>query len=416
METPLIELSAVQVLAVACAGVLLGTFIKHRAPIFDRLNIPAPIVGGLLFALAILAMRDRVLNVKLDASLQSILMVAFFTTVGMGASLSLLKRGGVQVAIFFGIASAGALLQNLLGIGLAKLLGVSPLLGIVTGSVALTGGPATALAFGKTFEAMGVAGASAVGVAAAMFGISAGGLLGGFLGGRLIEGKKLKPGPGAQPDPNTAGAEAVTYQGQPATIDAPVPMHDESEAEENALLRTVLAVGIAMGLGTLVSRGIEAMGVTVPIYIGAMIVAAVIRNLDEKFGWLKIQQHRMDAVGNVALQLFIVMALMTLELWKLVDLAGPLLVMLICQIILVVLMVVGLVFMIMGRDYEAAVMAGGFTGFMLGTTANAMACMDVLVKKYGPAPRAFIVVPIVGCFLIDFTNALFITGLANIFK
>ncbi|HSI06918.1 MAG: sodium/glutamate symporter [Myxococcota bacterium] len=415
METPLIELSAVQVLAVACFGVLLGTFIKHRAPIFDRLNIPAPIVGGLVFAVAILLMRDRVLNVKLDNSLQDILMVAFFTTVGMGASLSLLKRGGVQVAIFFGIASAGALLQDLLGIGLAKLLGVSPLLGIVAGSVALTGGPATALAFGKTFEEMGVAGASAIGVAAAMFGISAGGLLGGFLGGRLIEGRKLERGRGTSPNPVTAEAEAVAYQGQPASMEAPVPMHDESEAEENALLRTVLAVGVAMGLGTLVSKGIAQAGITVPMYIGAMIVAAVIRNLDERFGWLKIQQHRMDAVGNVALQIFIVMALMTLKLWTLIDLAGPFLVMLLCQIILVALMVVG-VFVLMGRDYEAAVMAGGFTGFMLGTTANAMACMDVLVKKYGPAPRAFIVVPIVGAFLIDPVNALFITTLANIFK
>jgi ESS family glutamate:Na+ symporter len=248
-----------------------------------------------------------------------------------------------------------------------------------------------------------------------MFGISAGGLLGGFFGGRLIEGRKLERGKGTSPSPMTADAEAVAYQGEPASIEAPVPMHDESEGEENALLRTVLAVGVAMGLGTLVSKGIAQAGITVPMYIGAMIVAAVIRNLDEKFGWLKIQQHRMDAVGNVALQVFIVMALMTLKLWTLIDLAGPFLVMLLCQIILVALMVVG-VFALMGRDYEAAVMAGGFTGFMLGTTANAMACMDVLVKKYGPAPRAFIVVPIVGAFLIDPVNALFITTLANVFK
>lgn len=415
METPLIELSSVQVLALACFGVLLGIFIKHRMPIFDRFNIPAPILGGLIFAVIILAMRDRVLNVKLDNSLQDLLMVAFFTTVGMGASLSLLKRGGVQVAIFFGIASAGALLQDLIGIGLAKLLGVSPLLGIVSGSVALTGGPATALAFGKTFEDMGVAGASAIGVAAAMFGISAGGLLGGFLGGKLIEKNKLERGKGEHRKRNTEEAEIMAYQGQDPGIDAPVPMHDESEAEENALLRTVIAVGIAMGLGTLVSRAIDATGFTVPMYIGAMMVAAVIRNVDEKFGWLKIEQHRMDAVGNVALQIFIVMALMTLKLWTLIDLAGPFLIMLLCQMLLVTLLVLG-VFYIMGRDYEAAVMAGGFTGFMLGTTANAMACMDVLVKKYGPAPRAFIVVPIVGAFLIDPVNALFITGLANIFK
>jgi ESS family glutamate:Na+ symporter len=208
----------------------------------------------------------------------------------------------------------------------------------------------------------------------------------------------------------------MAYQGESPNIEAPVPMHDRSESEENALLGTVLAVGVAMGLGTLVSKLIAHAGITVPMYIGAMVVAAVIRNLDEKFGWLKIEQHRMDAVGNVALQIFIVMALMTLKLWTLVDLAGPFLIMLVCQIALVVVMVVGMVFMLMGRDYEAAVMAGGFTGFMLGTTANAMACMDVLVKKYGPAPRAYMVVPIVGAFLIDPMNALIITTLAQIFK
>ncbi len=410
-----IHLNAVQYLALAAAGVLLGTVIKHRMPVFDRFNIPAPIIGGMVYAIALLAMRDRVLNVTMDDSLKEIAMVAFFTTVGMGASISLIRRGGIQVLVFFGVATLGALLQDLLGIGMAKLLNVSPLLGIVTGSVALTGGPATALAFGKTFEDMGVAGASAVGVAAAMAGITAGGLLGGFLGGMIIKRRKLQSSARVTGG-STEAVEATVYRDEALATPAPVPIHDESEGEDNLLLRSIICVAIAMGIGSLISLGIKNTGIVLPIYVGAMLAAAVIRNIDEFTNWFKIEQHRIDAIGNVALQIFIVMALMSLELWKLVDLAGPLLAMLIAQIVLVALMVVFLVFMIMGRDYEAAVMAGGFTGFMLGTTANAMACMDVLVKKHGPAPRAFMVVPIVGAFLIDFTNAGLVTFLANLFR
>lgn len=411
-----IHLSSVQYLAIACFGVLLGTFIKHRFPIFDRFNIPAPIIGGLIFAIALLGMRDRVLNVTMDDSLKDIAMVAFFTTVGMGASISLIRRGGIQVVVFFAVATVGALLQNLVGIGLSKLMNVSPLLGIVTGSVALTGGPATALAFGKTFEDMGVAGASAVGVAAAMAGITAGGLLGGFLGGLLVRRNKLKSLVTHSSAQHTEAVEQTVYGDESVAVTDPSPMHDESEGEDNALLRAIISVAIAMGVGSIVSFGIKSSGIVLPVYVGAMLAAAIIRNIDEFTHRFRIEQHRVDAIGNVALQIFIVMALMSLELWKLVDLAGPLLVMLVAQIILVALMVLFLVFNVMGRDYEAAVMAGGFTGFMLGTAANAMACMDVLVKKHGPAPRAFMVVPIVGCFLIDFTNAGLVTLLANLFR
>ncbi|MBC7794932.1 MAG: sodium/glutamate symporter [Clostridia bacterium] len=418
-----ITLTEVQFLALACAGVLLGTLVKKRFPVFDRFNIPAPIIGGFLYAIALLAMHDRILNVHMGSTLKDVAMVTFFTTVGMGASISLMRRGGVQVLVFFAVATVGVLLQDLLGIGLAKLLGVSPLLGIVTASVALTGGPATALAFGQWFEERGVAGASVVGVASAMAGITAGGLLGGYLGGVLINRRKLVSVgtpflvDAGYPTANlTAEVEVAVYRDEPSAIESPLPMHDESEAEDSALLRAIVVVAIAMGVGSMISYGIERMMVVLPVYVGAMIAAAVIRNVDEYTGWFKIEQHRIDAIGNVALQIFIVMALMSLELWKLVELAGPFIIMLLAQIVLVVLMVVFLVFNVMGRDYEAAVMAGGFTGFMLGTTANAMACMDVLVKKYGPAPRAFVVVPIVGCFLIDFTNAGLVTFLANLFR
>jgi ESS family glutamate:Na+ symporter len=349
----------------------------------------------------------------MDLALRDILMIAFFTTVGMSASLRLVKVGGIQVVLFFGVATIGAVLQNLLGIAGARLLGIDPLLGIVSGSVALTGGPATALAFGATFEKLGVAGASTLGLASATFGITAGGLLGGWIGGTLIRRGSLKPETVA-PNP-AARADALVYAGD--TLETPAsPMHDESEAEHSPLFRTLILIAVAMGIGSVIGAGIGKLGIILPAYIGAMLAAAVIRNLDDRFGWFGISQHLVDAVGNMSLSVFIVMALLTLRLWELVHLALPVLALLILQVALVWLMCVTLAYRAMGRDYEAAVMSGGFCGFMLGTTANAMACMDVLVRKFGPAPRAFIVVPVVGAFLIDFTNALVITVMMNMLR
>src|SRR6185436_7102800 len=193
MNVPVWKLTAVQVLAFACVGLAIGLWLKRKFPVLDRLNIPASIVGGLLFSIGALAMRDRVFNIEPDLILRDILMIAFFTTIGMGASLRLLKRGGIQVGLFFAFSALIAVFQNALGMATATLFGLNPLVGILTGSVALTGGPATALAFGESFEQWGVAAAPAMGVAAAMFGILAGGLVGGPVGGSLIERFRLKP-------------------------------------------------------------------------------------------------------------------------------------------------------------------------------------------------------------------------------
>jgi ESS family glutamate:Na+ symporter len=411
---PVWKLNAVQVLAFACLGAAIGAWIKKKIPVLDRLNIPASIVGGLIYAILTLILRDRYVNIEMDLVLREILMVAFFTTVGMSASLRLVKEGGVQVLIFFALATAGAVAQNLLGIGAAKLLGLNPLLGIISGSVALTGGPATALAFGSTFEKIGVAGASTLGLASATFGITAGGLLGGWIGASLIARYKLKPVAVGTPK-GTADTETLVYAEDPSTVPA-TPMDDESESEHSPLFQTIILIAVAMGIGTVIGSWFTSLGLVLPAYIGAMIAAAILRNLDDYFRWFRISQHLVDLTGNISLYIFIVMALMTLRLWELVNLAGPVLVMLVLQIGLVWLMCVLPSFRLMGKDYEAAVMAGGFCGFMLGTTANAMACMDVLVRKFGPAPRAFIVVPVVGAFLIDFTNALVITAMMNFFR
>ncbi|HYP12554.1 MAG TPA: sodium/glutamate symporter [Bryobacteraceae bacterium] len=404
-----VKLNAIQVLALSCFGLVMGSWLKRRLPVLDYLNIPAAIIGGLIYASLILVLRDRVVNFEMDLVLQGILMITFFTTIGMSASLGLVRKGGPQVLLFFVIATVGAVLQNVLGIGLANVFGLNPLLGIISGSVALTGGPATALSFGPTFEGLGVAGATTLGVSSAMFGITAGGLSGGFIGGRLIDRYRLQARPVPGPSAEQLLYADASEQAEPSRI------ADESDSEESVLLRNVIVIAIAMGLGSIISGWFTANQIVLPAYIGAMMAASVIRNLDDKWRFAGISQSHVDTIGNISLSMFIVMALLTLRLWELVHLAGPMFGMLFGQIVLVVLMCVG-VFFLMGRDYESAVMAGGFSGFMLGTTANAMACMSVLREKYGPAPRAFIVVPLVGASLIDFTNAAIITQMANLFK
>jgi ESS family glutamate:Na+ symporter len=329
------------------------------------------------------------------------------------------------MAVFFLFSSVAAVLQNILGVGLARALGLDPLLGIVAGSIALTGGPATALAFGPTFESMGVAGATTLGVASGMFGITTAGLLGGFIGGSLIRKHGLSgpPAQGQQPsEAPTPPASSSPSDGRtdrkapipvagPAQPDPGLPARPRSEA--SPLFKNVTAVSIAMGLGTLISAWLENRGITLPPYVGAMIFAALMRNLDDRLGWLGIEQHHVDTIANISLHLFIVMAMLTLRLWELAHLALPTLMILAAQVVLVWLLCVTASFYLMGRDYESAVMASGFCGFMLGTTANAVACMDLLVHKYGLAPKAFIIVPLVGAFLIDLANAVIISGMAT---
>lgn len=414
MPVTVVRLDAVQVLAVAALGVVTGAWLKRRVPLLDRLHIPASVVGGMLWALLVLLLRDRWLNVEMDMTLRDIFMVAFFTSVGISARLTLIRQGGRQVFALWLLATGGAVLQNAVGIGLAVLLRLDPLIGVVCGSVSMTGGPATALAFGATFEQMGLAGATTLGIAAAMFGITWSGLLGGYAGGRIIERQGLRPASrsnianGLEQLEQIARARDV----EPGTLLAA----GGNVAGEASLLSNVVAIAVAMGLGTLLSRAIERAGVVLPAYIGAMVAAAFLRNLDDRFHFARITQRHIDEIAGVALNLFIVMALLTLRLWELVHLAGPVLLILTAQVVLTWLLAAAVSFPMMGRDYESAVMAAGYIGFMLGTTANALACMQVLTEKYGSAVRAVVVVSLVGAFLIDFTNALVITVTANLLR
>jgi len=393
------KLNAVQVLALGCAAIGIGAWLKKKLSILDRLCIPTSIIGGLLFALIALALHDRIANFEPDTVLRDLLMIAFMTTIGLSARLELIRRGGVQVLLMLALATAGAVLQNVLGIGLAKAMGLNPLVGILSGSVALTGGPGTSLAFGPTFERMGVRGATELATASAIFGITIAGLIGGYLGKRLIHRHNLQ-------------ASAVTQQ----TSSLTESVADSEPHHAGMLLPAVLVLGVAMGLGNLISTGLERSGVILPPYIGAMIAAAVIRNLNDRFPVVRISQTSVNECSVISLYLFIAMAVLSLRLWELAYLVLPMLIILAAQVVLCWLMCVTACFYLMGRDYESAVMSSGFCGFSLGITADAVACMEELVEKFGPAPQSFLVVPVVGAFLIDFTNSLIITSMANLVK
>jgi ESS family glutamate:Na+ symporter len=397
MNVVTVQFGPFELLGLAAFGILIGRWIKNGLPVLDRLNIPASIVGGFVYALLALALRDRVLNYELQTTVRDVLMVTFFATIGMNASLKLLKVGGTQVAIFFAAAVFGLVLQIAWGVGAAALFGLDPLIGLISGAVALTGGPATALAFGPVFEGHGVVSASALGVGSAMFGIVVGGLVGGYVGGRLIRRHGLKP------------VESVVDPGVP-------DVSDSMEAGGGSWFDSVLMLCLAMGLGIVLNRLITGLGATFPVYIGPMICAAILRNLDDAFSGAHVSPSRMDQIGTISLELFIVMALLSLRLWEIANLALPVLVILCGQMALLIALCWLLIFRLMGRDHQAAVMATGYFGFMMGTTANAMACMNELVRRYGPAPHAFFVVTIVGTLFIDFVNALLITLSINLLR
>jgi len=397
---------------VAFGGVVLflGHGVRRAIPPLAKYNVPAPVIGGLLVAAAMLWARSRGATLAtFDTRLQTPFMIAFFTTVGFGASLSLLKVGGPQVVLFLLLATVLAVVQNAIGVLIALPMGMHPLFGVLNGSVTLTGGPATGLAFAPAFEQAGVPGAATVAIAAAMVGIVSGGLIGGPVGTILIERYHLRRKTRtAHHDPPLA--TQIVEDRLPEPPAAAPPGEDK---ESYALLKALVVILAAMWGGAGVGGWLTAAGITLPAYIGAMLVAAIIRNVDDATGIIGLSQRTIDDLGSVALSLFLVLALMTLRLWELAGLALPMVAILAAQVALIVA-VCWPTFRIMGRDYDAAVMGAGLCGFMLGTTANAMANMEALVDRYGPAPRAFLVVPMVGAFFIDFVNAVIITVCLNL--
>jgi ESS family glutamate:Na+ symporter len=401
---------------VSFAGIVLflGYGVRRYVRVLSRFNIPAPVVGGLLVAFVTLFARSSGLTIfEFDTTLRDPLMIAVFTTIGFGASVSLLKTGGPQVAMFFLLCTIFAVLQNIVGILIALPFGLSPVFGVLCGSVTLTGGPATGLAFAPLFEQAGVSGAATIAVASAMFGITSSGLVGAPIGTILIERHRLKTPRGQV---KTALPVTMEHVVEDKMAERPAAAPADEDKEAYLLLKSLVVILAAMWAGSWVSQLFSSLGFTLPAYVGAMFAAAAIRNFDDLTKLIGLSQRTIDDLGHVALSLFLVIALMTLKLWELAGLFLPLLVILFGQLIFVSVISYWPVFRIMGRDYDGAVMSTGFLGFMMGTAANAMASMKSLVDRYGRSPRAFLVVPMVGAFFIDFTNALVITVFLNIFK
>jgi ESS family glutamate:Na+ symporter len=406
----MMQFDLIQTLALGGVALFLGFALVKVIPVLRRYNIPAAVVGGLLVAVLITSLRvTDTATFSFDTTLQTPLMTAFFTSIGLSASVALLRAGSGQALLFLALASILAVAQNLIGIGVAVAFGETPLLGVLMSSTALTGGPATALAFAPQFAAAGVPAAESLAIAAAMAGIVLGGLFGGPIATRLLIQHGMTGSSRGSKHDTTDRIEVRSLDREQSDV-----REEEDEDDVRDALKAIVVLLVAMALGGVLSVGFVQVGLTLPGYVGAMLVGAAIRYVDDSTGWIGIPHNLASKVGAVCLTLFLVVALMNLKLWELASLALPLIVNLVLQVAVVALFCSWVVFRVMGRDYDAAVMSGGFTGFMLGTTANAMAVMRTIVERFGPAPRAFLVAPIVGAFFIDFTNAVIITAFLNV--
>jgi ESS family glutamate:Na+ symporter len=407
-------------LALAALVLFVGYFVQRRVPFLSRANVPAAAVGGLLFAGLVFALRAwGVGGVKLNTTLRAPLQTAFFTTIGLSATLSLLRSGGWRMGFFWLLATLTAVVQNAVGMALAVALGAPALLGIICGSLTLTGGPATGQAWEARFAELGVAGAGSLIIASALFGIFVSSLVGNPVATALIRRLRLAP----ERERAASLLEEEEFWALSPTV-APdddgkererEPAEGERELDAGLLLHNLLLVLLVMGVGAVLSWLIKSPSFTLPDYIGAMVVAAVVRNVDERTGWFRVDGRAVGLIAGVALALFLVIALMSLELWKIAGLALPMLVILCAQVLVMVAYALLVTFALMGRDYEAAVTASGHVGFGLGITANAVANMEALVERFAPAPRSFLVVPVVGAFFIDFSNALVIGLFVNLY-
>ena len=388
-----------ETLAISIVVLLVGREIKKRVNFLEKFFIPAPVVGGVIFSILLLVGHNTgAFSFNFDNVLKDFLMLIFFTTIGFTASAKLLKKGGIGVAIFLVTATVLVIIQDIVGVTLAKLFGLHPLLGLAVGSIPLTGGHGTSGAFGPVLEEMGVTGGLSVSIAAATYGLIAGCLIGGPVAKRLKEKNGLKP------NYDDAGVSAESIEEV-----------EEKPVSEETLFSAVVVIALSMGIGYFIAPMLKKHGIVIPAYIGPMFIAAIIRNIADAQKKL-LPMREISITGNIALSLFLAMALMTLKLWELAALAIPIVSILLIQTVIMAAYAYFVTFNANGRDYDAAVIATGHCGFGLGATPNAMANMEVFTKENGPATRAFFVLPIVGALFIDFTNATVITLFMNMFK
>lgn len=393
-----VKFNMVETLAIAVLVLLFGKFLRKKIGLLEKFFIPAPVIGGTIFSLILLiGYSSKLFTFEFDQILKDFFMLVFFTTIGFTASGKLLKKGGIGVAIFLFTATLLAVVQNIVGVTLAKFFNLNPLLGLAVGSIPLTGGHGTSGAFGIVLEELGVQGAFSVAIAAATYGLISGCLIGGPIAKRLKEKYNLEPSSEIEEKEKTQEKNIL-----------------EKSGEEGAFEAIVVTI-LAMGLGYWLAPFLKKYGIVFPVYIGPMIVAAIIRNIAD--GIRKpLPMKAISITGNISLALFLAMALMALKLWELAALAIPIVTILLVQTIITGIYIYFITFRLNGKDYDAAVISTGHCGFALGATPNAMANMDAFMSENGFAPRAFFVLPIVGALFIDFTNATVITFFINMFS
>ncbi len=392
-----IQLDMYQTLAAAVLVLLLGNYLRKKINFLEKFCIPAPVIGGLLFAIfTCICYTTGIIEFSFDDTLREVCMVFFFTSVGFQANLKVLKSGGRSLIVFLGLVIALIFSQNLLAIGLSKLLNLNPLIGMCTGSIPMVGGHGTAGAFGPVLEDFNIQGATTICTAAATFGLITGSLVGGPIGKRLIEKRKLMD--------------------NVPTEDDSLLVEDEKKHQRhtNMYAAAVFQLILAIGLGTIFSYFLTKTGLTFPIYIGAMLAAALMRNITEYSGKGTIHMGEINDLGGICLSLFLGMAMITLKLWELATLALPLVILLAAQTLLICVFTYFVIFNVMGRDYDAAVLSAGTCGFGMGATPNAMANMQAICDRYVPSVKAYLIIPLIGSLFADFINSLVITFFINI--
>ena len=392
-----ITLDMYQTIAVAVVVLILGTFLKRKISFLEKFCIPAPVIGGLIFAIfTLICYSTGILEIDFDDTLKEVCMVFFFTSVGFQANLKVLKSGGKPLLIFLVLVIILIITQNFTAIGLANLLGLDSLTGMTTGSIPMVGGHGTAGAFGPVLEDFGISGATTVCTAAATFGLIAGSLMGGPIGNRLIKKHNL--------------LETIKNDDDTLLVEE----EEKHERHFSMYAPAVFQLIIAVGIGTIFSKLLSLTGMTFPIYIGAMIAAAIMRNIGEYTGKITVHMGEINDLGGICLSLFLGIAMITLKLWQLADLALPLVILLAGQVALMFLFSYIVVFNVMGRNYDAAVLVAGTCGFGMGATPNAMANMQAICEKYEPSVKAYLIIPIVGSLFADFLNSLTITFFINL--
>lgn len=392
-----IQLDMYQTLAAAVLVLLLGSYLRKKINILEKFCIPAPVIGGLLFAIfTCVCYTTGIIEFSFDDTLREVCMVFFFTSVGFQANLKVLKSGGKSLLVFLALVITLIFSQNLLAIGLSKVLGLNPLIGMCTGSIPMVGGHGTAGAFGPVLEDFNIKGATTICTAAATFGLITGSLVGGPIGKRLIEKRNLMCNVPSEDDSLLVEDE------------------EKHQRHTNMYATAVFQLILAIGLGTIFSYFLTKTGLTFPIYIGAMLAAALMRNITEYSGKGTIHMGEINDLGGISLSLFLGMAMITLKLWELATLALPLVILLAAQTLLICVFTYFVIFNVMGRDYDAAVLSAGTCGFGMGATPNAMANMQAICDLYVPSVKAYLIIPLIGSLFADFINSLVITFFINI--